>query len=394
LHRQPLGATKTANNPEGRFVDNGMVGDPEDLGREAWIDVLDNLREAVIVFDRQRSLLHVNDAARRLLGYEQGQEFGGRCKLTTRGTDCDNACPLTFALNNDLDRVDDFATVYHAADGRAVPLKITVIPFTDEAGEFCGAAEILRPTEPSPGFFLAGNSQPVEALRERVVALARSRADVCLVGELPACRDVARALHRFSGLPENLFRTWSGCWDDINPWPPGTLFAFGSAADGPVSEDRPEGWRIVVACNDALGNSSFEILELPSVKEIDTGLSAMIVSWIRDLAPRTRVSHAALERLERLLRDCGFEELERILAAALPMVDDCLEADDLPIDGYHTAFVDELLQSPKPLAALEERLLREVLERCGWKMQEAADRVGISRVTLWRKMKDLGIDRP
>ena len=53
----------------------------------------------------------MNDAARRPLGYEQGQEIGGRCKLTTRGTDCDNACPLSFALNNDLDRVDDFPTV-------------------------------------------------------------------------------------------------------------------------------------------------------------------------------------------------------------------------------------------------------------------------------------------
>jgi transcriptional regulator of acetoin/glycerol metabolism len=55
--------------------------------------------------------------------------------------------------------------------------------------------------------------------------------------------------------------------------------------------------------------------------------------------------------------------------------------------------VDELLKAPKPPAALEERLLRGVLERCGWKMQEAAERISISRVTLWRKMKDLGIEK-
>jgi transcriptional regulator of acetoin/glycerol metabolism len=38
-------------------------------------------------------------------------------------------------------------------------------------------------------------------------------------------------------------------------------------------------------------------------------------------------------------------------------------------------------------------VLREVVELCGWRMQEAADRLGISRVTLWRKMKDLGIEK-
>jgi PAS domain S-box-containing protein len=370
-----------------------MVGNPEDLIREAWIDVLDNLDEAVIVFDRQRNLLHVNDAARRLLGYEQGQEIGGRCKLTTRGTDCDGACPLTFALNNELDRVDDFATVYHTVDGRAVPLKITVIPFLDEVGGFRGAVEILRPTEPPSGFFLAGTSRPVEALREQVAALARTQADVCLVGEMPACRDVARALHRFSGLPENLFCTWNGRWDDINPWPPGTLFASGDTADDLLDANRPEGWRVVIAGSVALDSSSLEVLELPSVEELEADLPTMIVSWIQELAPRTRVAHAALERLERVVRDCGFVELERVLTTALAAVGDCLEADHLPVDGYHTAFMDELLQSPKPLAALEERLLREVLERCGWKMQETADRVGISRVTLWRKMKDLGIEK-
>jgi PAS domain S-box-containing protein len=371
-----------------------MVGNPEDLVRDAWIEVLDNLGEAVIVLDRQRSLLHVNDAARRLLGYEQGQEIGGRCKLTTRGADCDDACPLTFALNNELDRVDDFATVYRTLDGRAVPLKITVIPLTDEAGEFRGAVEILRPTEPSPGFFLAGTSQRAEALRERVAVLARTHADICLVGEMPACRDVARALHRFSGLPEDLFRAWSGRWDDINPWPPGTLFAYGDAADELlISADRPEGWRFVIARSTAVEDCSLDVLELPSVEELDADLPTIIVSWMEELAPRTRVTRAAIERLERVVRDCGFQELERVLTTALATVGDCLEAEHLPIDGYHTAFVDELLQSPKPLAALEERLLREVLERCGWKMQETADRIGISRVTLWRKMKDLGIEK-
>jgi transcriptional regulator with PAS, ATPase and Fis domain len=371
-----------------------VAGNSGDFIGSAWIEVLDRLGEAVIVLDHQRTLRHVNDAARRLLGYEHGQKIGGRCKLTTRGVDCENACPLSFALGSGLGRVEDFATVYHTVDGRELPLRITIIPLADESGGFRGAVEILRPTEPKPGFFLAGSSARAEALRERVGVLARTRADVCLVGEMPACRDVARAMHRFSGLPEKLFRTWNGGWDDISPWPPGTMYADGDLADDLLSAPRPEGWRVVVGGGCSQQGESLEVLELPSVQELDADLAKMIVSWIEELAPGTRVSQPALGRLERVARDCGFGELESVLTAALAVAGNLLEEDHLPVGGYRSAFVDELLQAPKPLAALEERLLREVLERCGWKMQESADRIGISRVTLWRKMKDLGIDRP
>lgn len=371
-----------------------MADTSEDLIGGAWVEVLDRLGEAVIVLDHQRTLRHVNDAARRLLGYERGHEVGGRCKLTTRGVDCENSCPLSFALDNGLERVEDFATVYHTLDGGVLPLRITIIPLTDEAGGFRGAVEILRPTEPRPGFVLAGSSGRAEALRDRVAALARTRADICIVGELPACRDVARAVHRFSGLPENLYQIWNGGWDGVSSWPPGTMYADGDGADGLLDSARPEGWRVVIGGKSSQKRRSLQILELPSVEEIGVDLSKVIVNWIEELAPRTRVSQPALDRLERVARDRGLEELERVLTTALAAAGDFLEEDHLPVDGYRSALVDELLQAPKPLAALEERLLREVLERCGWKMQEAADRIGISRVTLWRKMKDLGIDRP
>jgi PAS domain S-box-containing protein len=356
--------------------------------------VLDHLGEAVIVLDGQRSLQHVNEAARRLLGYEEGQEIGGRCKLTTRGVDCEHACPLTFALDNDLEQVEDFATVYHTADGRELPLRITIIPLFDDDGSFAGAVEILRPTGPRFGFFLAGRSPEAESLRGRVEALSRSHGDVCLVGEPPACRDVALALHRFSGIPENLFRLWSGSWDEIDPWPPGTLYVNDEGADSVLEGPRPKGWRIVVGCEQVPVSGSLEVLELPKAEALEDDLPHMIVTWVDEQAPGTRVAPDALGRLARLARERGLEELEEVLVAALAAADQCIEEIHLPVDGYATALVDELLKSPKPLAALEERLIREVLDRCGWRMQEAADRIGISRVTLWRKMKDLGIERP
>ncbi len=87
-----------------------------------WSEVLHRVNDAVLVLDDQRTLRFVNAPARRLLGYAEDQVIGGRCRLTTKGVDCENACPLTFALESDMDRVDNFATVYRTKDGRAVPL--------------------------------------------------------------------------------------------------------------------------------------------------------------------------------------------------------------------------------------------------------------------------------
>jgi len=361
----------------------------------AWIEVLDQLGEAVIVLDDQRTLHHVNDVARRLLGYERGQKIGGRCRVTTRGVDCENACPLTFALDQGLDRVEDFATTYHTNDGRALFLSVTVIPFRSEDGEFRGAVEILRPTAPRPGFFMAGSSEAAVALRERVNTLARAGSDVLIVGEPPACRDVAAALHRFSGMPGELFQRWTGSWAEVNPWPPGTVYAFEDQAASLLESQRPEGWRVVVGARSADDfDASFEALDLPPLEDLANDLPQLIGSWIEEIAPRKTVDPVVLDRLSRMARDRGLEELEGVLMSAVAAAGGRIEERHLPADGYHTALVDELLRAANPLAALEEHVLREVLERCGWRMQEAAERVGVSRVTLWRKMKDLGIDRP
>ncbi len=367
-------------------------GDP--LG-EAWIEVLDQLGEAVIVLDEQRTLHHVNSVARRLLGYERGQRLGGRCRLTTRGVDCENACPLTFALEAGLERVENFATTYHTKDGRALSLSVTVIPFCSEDGAFRGAVEILRPTAPQPGFFMAGSSEATVTLREQVMALARAGVNVLIVGEPPACKDVAGALHRFSGMPHDLFQKWTGSWEGVNPWPPGTVYAFRDQAESLLDSHGPDGWRVVVGARSADEiHPSFEILNLPSLEELASDLPGMIGSWFEEIAPRKSVHPAVLDRLSRMARDRGLEELEGVLISAAAAAGEHIEECHLPADGYHTALVDELLRAANPLAALEEHVLREVLERCGWRMQEAAERIGVSRVTLWRKMKDLGIDRP
>ncbi len=359
-----------------------------------WLQVLDQLNEAVIVLDHERVLRHVNHAARRLLGYEKGQPIGGRCRLTTRGIDCENACPLTFALETGLSKVQDFATVYHTVDGRALHLDVTVIPLVADEGEFRGAVEILRPNTPQPGFFTCGLSDTAADLQRRAAELAGREGDLVLVGEAPSCHDVARTIHRFSGLPDDLFTVWNGAWSDAAPWPPGTVYAYGVGMLSEVEASRPEGWRIVVGMPTGERNSDgHEVWELPPLDDLSDDLGRMIGAWVDELAPGKSVSAAALEQLVSIASGNGLEELERTLQIALAAASDRVDVHHLPENGSRTVLVDELLKTGDPLAALEEKVLREVVERCGWRMQEAADRLGISRVTLWRKMKDLGIEK-
>ncbi len=373
--------------------------DLPELLRDAWPLVFQHLDDGVLVLDRDRMLKFVNRRARRLLGYEDDQKVGGRCRLTTRGLDCENACPLTFALADDLTKVENFSTVYLASDGTPVPLHVTVIPMLDDRGGFNGAVEILRPAEPDPGFLLAGRSEFTAELRRRLQRVAAAGNHVILVGDEPACADVARAVHRFSGVPESLFHGWAGSFDVVPQWPPGTVFASGDEADAVLQAAVPEGWRVVVAVQtvddvDHDCDGSYTIVELPVAADFGDDLPLVMSAWVDSIAPRTDVSPDALARLSRMARELGFTKMRNVIHAAVAVAGERLEERHVPNDGYATELVDELLRETNPLAALEKRLLREVLDRSEWRMQEAADRLGISRVTLWRKLRDHGIERP
>lgn len=360
--------------------------------------MLQRVGDAVLVLDRERILRFVNAPAQRLLGYSEEQVVGARCRLTTRGDDCEGNCPLTFALKNDIERVDDFATVYRTRDGRAVPLTVTVIPLHDDAGEFLGAVEILRPRESASGFFLAGTSPAVRELKVRLARSGRASGHVILRGPRPVCRDLGRAIHRFAELPDDLFKVWNGSWEGVPTWPAGTMYADGPSVPALLETPVPDGWRIVVGVAPeqdlGLDRIAAEVIDLPPVEEIRDDLVLMVAAWVRELAPGTTVSPEALRRLGRLACGGGFEALERTLVAAVAASNGRIEEENVVADGYGSHLVDELLQSEDPLTALEGHLLTEVLQRSGWRMQEAADRLGVSRVTLWRKLKDHGIARP
>jgi PAS domain S-box-containing protein len=67
----------------------------------------------------------------------------------------------------------------------------------------------------------------------------------------------------------------------------------------------------------------------------------------------------------------------------------------LPDEFLHDEkdFIENILRSKKPLENLERKLILKVLNETNWAYQEAASKLGISRATLWRKIKRLGIKK-
>ncbi len=109
-----------------------------------------------------------------------------------------------------------------------------------------------------------------------------------------------------------------------------------------------------------------------------------------------RLSPAALDRLLRYPWPGNVRELENAIErAAILARTDTVEADDLP---PHVTAGLQLGPSPTlprqtTLAETERAHILQTLERFGRSYSQAAEALGIGRTTLWRKLKEYGIDR-
>lgn len=107
------------------------------------------------------------------------------------------------------------------------------------------------------------------------------------------------------------------------------------------------------------------------------------------------------DRAQALLRNYSYpgnvRELESIIAHAVIMSDgNIIRAEDLPDQVRHgihprLALPNLSAESISSINDMEAQLIRTALERLNGNQTEAAKRLGISRSTLWRKMKEYGI---
>jgi len=130
--------------------------------------------------------------------------------------------------------------------------------------------------------------------------------------------------------------------------------------------------------------------DIPALAEHFLGRSAA------KLGRTLRLSPAALERLLRYPWPGNVRELENAIErAAILARTEVIEPEDLP---PHVAAGLQLGPSPAlplqiTLAEAERAHILQTLERFGRNHSGAADALGIGRTTLWRKLREYGIER-
>lgn len=110
----------------------------------------------------------------------------------------------------------------------------------------------------------------------------------------------------------------------------------------------------------------------------------------------SNVSPSAMEMLMEYNYPGNIRELEHIIEHGfVRCFGNTILPEHLPKDMQKTGqdIVGRAIKTERPFDALEKETIIRLLEESDWKLKECADKLKISRTTLWRKMKQLGIER-
>ena len=133
----------------------------------------------------------------------------------------------------------------------------------------------------------------------------------------------------------------------------------------------------------------------PPLRERRDDIPLLVEHLIEKFSRQTQksihgVSPDALEILVDYTYPGNVRELENIIEHAFVKCQGgSIEKQHLPLDliSSRDDIVTQALRESNPLAALERELVQRVMEASNGKPQLAAQRLGISRTTLWRKLK-------
>jgi two-component system response regulator HydG len=146
-------------------------------------------------------------------------------------------------------------------------------------------------------------------------------------------------------------------------------------------------------------------LRVPALREHAEDLPALAEAFFARLeagggARPVAISAAAMERLQAFPWPGNVRELQNALEfAALRAAGGVLEVAHLPEElgreaAGATVGSPSTPAQPRGAQGLDRPRLVEALEATGWNRAEAARRLGISRVTLWKRLKQLGLLGP
>lgn len=145
-------------------------------------------------------------------------------------------------------------------------------------------------------------------------------------------------------------------------------------------------------------------LFLPALRERPGDVPLLVEKLVEEMNERSRrkishVSDAALDALVRYPFPGNVRELRNVLSYAYVVGDGPrLELQHLPpeVSGTEPTSTASFDERPRPSDApsegLDEEKIRSALDRARGNREQAAKLLGLSRVTLWRRMRELGIE--
>jgi transcriptional regulator with GAF, ATPase, and Fis domain len=141
-------------------------------------------------------------------------------------------------------------------------------------------------------------------------------------------------------------------------------------------------------------------LRVPALREHPDDLAEVAARFLARLAapgaPPPSLAPAALEALRAYPFPGNVRELQNVLEyGALQSRDGVIEPEHLPAD-VRAAAARTAAPPPDPARGRddERRAVVEALEKTGWNRTRAADLLGVSRVTLWKRMRRHGLVDP
>ena len=138
-------------------------------------------------------------------------------------------------------------------------------------------------------------------------------------------------------------------------------------------------------------------LHLPSLRERKDDIPLLVKHFIekfnKEMGSKIKgISPAALELLMEYNYPGNIRELEHIIEHTfIRCSGSTINPEHLPKDIKNKNILASVINDAEPLKALEREMIHQILNETNWKYSECAQKLKVSRTTLWRKMKDLGI---
>ena len=138
-------------------------------------------------------------------------------------------------------------------------------------------------------------------------------------------------------------------------------------------------------------------IHLPALRERRNDIPLLVSYFIEKFNKEmgvdiTNISPAAMELLIAYNYPGNIRELEHLIEHAFVRCHGkTLNPEHFPNDIKDVDLINRVITDAEPLKALAREMIIKALDETGWKYKDCAEKLKLSRTTLWRRMKELKI---